>query len=159
VLVIYDSMWESTAEMAQAIYEGAVCPDLEVKLIHIRRSNLTIIATEMLDAAAVAFGSATLNAGMMPMPGAVLTYLKGLRFREKAGFAFGSYGWSRGAPEDIHACLESMKWDLLRAPLKAQYRPTPEVIQECREAGRMLAEKAFVMASTGAGATAPPSAQ
>lgn len=141
-LVLFDSMWESTTAMAQAIYEGASQPGVEVKLIHIRRSNLTRIADEMLDAAAVAVGSATLNAGMMPAAGAVMTYLDGLKPLGKAGFAFGSYGWSRGGPEIIHEQLSSWKWDLLRAPLKAQYRPTPEILEECRAAGAALAGKA-----------------
>ena len=48
-------------------------------LMGIRQSNLTRIATEMLDAATVAFGSSTLNRGMMPMAAAALAYLKGLR--------------------------------------------------------------------------------
>ena len=32
-------------------------------------------------------------------------------------------------------------------PIKAQYRPTFEVLDECRAAGRLLAEKAREMAS------------
>lgn len=142
VLVIYDTMWDSTAQMARAIHEGASAAGVEAKLIHIRRSTLTRIAAEVLDAAAVAFGSATLNQGMMPMAGAVLTYLKGLRPVGKAGLAFGSYGWGKGGPEAVDEWLKTMKWDRLREPLKAQYRPTSDVLDECRAAGKMLAEKA-----------------
>ena len=98
--------------------------------------------TEVLDAATVAFGSSTLNQGMMPMAAAVLTYLKGLRPAGKAGFAFGSYGWGKGGPEAVNEFLEAMKWEIVRDPLKTQYRPTPEVLDECRETGRSLAEKA-----------------
>ncbi len=143
VLVIYDTMWESTARMAEAIHEGASQPGVEAVLTHIRRSNLTTIATEVLDTACVAFGSATLNRGMMPMAGAVLTYLRGLRPVGKAGFAFGSYGWGKGATEAVGDCMEELGWQVLREPLKAQYRPTPEVLDECRQAGRMLAEEAL----------------
>ncbi len=141
VLVIYDTMWQSTDRMARAILEGASQPGVQAMLINIRRSNLTRIATEVLDCAAVAMGSSTLNRGMMPMVGAVLTYLKGLRPSGKAGFAFGSYGWGKGGPKEIHAYLEAMKWEILRDPLMAQYRPTPEILEECRRAGAMLAER------------------
>ncbi len=143
VLVIYDSMWESTTEMARAILEGASLPEVEAVLIHIRSSSLTRIATEVLDTAAVAFGSSTLNGCMMPMQGAVLTYLKGLRPVGKAGFAFGSYGWGAGGSEAIDKWLKENRWEILREPLKARYRPTPEVLEECRAAGKMLAEKAM----------------
>jgi len=142
VLIIYDTMWGSTGEMARAILEGAALPGVEVQLIHIRSSNLTRIATELLDAATIAFGSSTLNAGMMPMAAAVLTYLKGLRPAGKAGLAFGSYGWGRGGPEAIDEYMKTMKWEILRNPLKAQYRPTAEILDECREAGKLLAVKA-----------------
>jgi flavorubredoxin len=147
VVVIYDTMWDSTGEMARAIHEGASVHGVAAELIDIRSSNLTKIATEVLDSAAVAFGSSTLNQGMLPMAGAVLTYLKGLRPAGKAGLAFGSYGWSSGGLEAVKEVIKAMKWQVLREPIKAQYRPTTEVLDECRAAGRLLAEKAKEMAS------------
>jgi flavorubredoxin len=146
VLVIYDTMWDSTGRMARAIYEGALLGDVDVKLIHVRRWNLTRLASEVMDAAAVAFGSSTLNRGMMPMVGAALIYLEGLRPGAKASFAFGSYGWGRGGPEAVDKYLKNLRWEVIREPLKAQFRPTPEVLDKCHEAGKMLAEKAKEMA-------------
>jgi flavorubredoxin len=146
VLVIYDTMWDSTGQMARAIHEGASLPGVEAQLIHVRHSNLTRIATEVLDAAAIAIGSSTLNQGLMPMAAAVLTYLKGLRPLGKVGLAFGSYGWGKGGPEGVDECLRAMKWEVLRGPLKAQYRPTQQVLDECRQAGRLLATNAKEMA-------------
>lgn len=142
VAVLYDSMWESTAQMAHAIHEGAIQRGADVRLIHIRRTDLTRIATEVFDAGAVAFGSATLNMWMMPMAGAVLAYLQGLKPSKKAALAFGSFGWSKGGPEALHEAMEGLKWDLISPPLKAQYRPTPQVLEKCRAAGADLAEKA-----------------
>ena len=142
VLVIYDTMWEGTGRMARAILAGASLPGVETVLIHVRSSNLTRIATEVIDAATVAFGSATLNRGMMPMAAAVLCYLQGLRPVGKAGFAFGSYGWGKGGPEAIDQWLRTMQWEILREPLRAHYRPTPEVLDQCRAAGKLLAERA-----------------
>jgi flavorubredoxin len=150
VLVIYDTMWESTAAMAQAILDGATRPDVSAELIHIRRSNLTRIASEMLDAAAVAFGSATLNRGMMPAAAATLCYLRGLRPRNKAAVAFGSYGWGRGGPEAVDEALRAMDWEILREPLRARHRPTAEVLDECRRAGVMLADRAQALAQQSA---------
>jgi flavorubredoxin len=147
VLVIYDTMWESTAAMAREILQGASLPGVEAKLIHVRRTNLTHIATEVIDAATVAFGSATLNRDMMPMAAAVLSYLTGLRPVGKAGFAFGSYGWGRGGPEAVDEALRAMQWEILREPIRAQYRPSPQILDECAAAGKMLGEKARQMAA------------
>jgi flavorubredoxin len=142
VLVIYDTMWESTATMAQAILEGATRPGVSTQLIPIRRSNLTRIAGEVLDAAAVAFGSSTLNRGMMPMAAAALCHLEGLRPLGKVALAFGSYGWGRGGPEAVDQALRRMEWEIVHEPIRAHYRPTPEILAACRQAGQLLAERA-----------------
>ncbi|OHB73689.1 MAG: hypothetical protein A2V70_07870 [Planctomycetes bacterium RBG_13_63_9] len=60
-------MWDSAGQMARAILQGASTAGVEARLLHVRRSDLTPIPTEVLDAAAVAFGSSTLNRGMMPV--------------------------------------------------------------------------------------------
>jgi flavorubredoxin len=142
VLVVYDTMWESTAAMARAILEGAIVKGIEVKLMFIRASNLTRIAAEVLDAACVAFGCSTLNSTLMPAAAAALTYLKGLRMLNKSGFAFGSWGWSKGGPQAVDEYLKAMKWEILREPLDCQYRPTTEILDACRKAGAMLAVRA-----------------
>lgn len=143
VLIFYDTMWKSTEKMAQAIFEGASeVEGVDVRKIYVRASHRTIVATEILDAATVAVGSATLNMGMMPALADALTYVKGLRPVGKAGFAFGSYGWGRGGAEDVEKVLQEMKVELLRPVLKANYLPDAADLAECRAAGRMLAERA-----------------
>jgi flavorubredoxin len=143
VLVVYESMWESTTQMARAIWEGACQEGVSAKLFDLRASNNTLLATEVLDAATIAWGSSTLNGGMLPLSGGALTYLKGLRPLYKAGFAFGSYGWSKGGAAAVQEMLQATKVEILREPLECQWRPTPEVLEECRKAGAMLAEKAM----------------
>ena len=101
----------------------------------------------MLDAAAVAFGSSTLNRGMMPMAAAALSYLQGLRPQGKVALAFGSYGWGKGGPEAVDQALHTLQWDVLREPLLARYRPTPAILDECRHAGRLLAGRAAAFAA------------
>jgi len=136
VLVIYDSMWGSTSRMAQAIAEGAGEPGVEVLLLHLRRTTLTRVATESLDAAALAFGSATLNRDMMPAAAAALCYLKGLRPPKKAALAFGSYGWGRGAVERLQEALGELGWEPLADPIKAQYAGSaPELSAGRKNAG------------------------
>ncbi len=145
VLVIFESMWGSTAKMAEAIHEGASAPGVAAELINVRTSNLTKIATEVLDAATIAFGSSTLNQDVLPTAGAVLTYLRGLRPTNKAGFSFGSYGWSKGGATAVQEYFEDLKWEILREPIRAQYAPTKEIIEDCHQAGRMLSERALSM--------------
>lgn len=147
VLVIYDTMWDSTGQMARAIHEGASVAGVQAELLPVRDVSLTRLATELLDAAVVAFGSATLNSGMLPMASAVLTYFKGLNPTGKAGFAFGSYGWGKGGAVEVDECLKEMHWEILREPIRSKYRPTDAVLTECRDAGAMLARCALERAA------------
>lgn len=152
ILILFDTMWESTSLMADAILSGAysVSQDINVQILHARRNTLTRIATEMLDTAAVAFGSATLNGQMMPMMASALTYLKGLYCSspKRAAFAFGSGGWSTtGGVEQIARWFEEMQWKQVVGKLHAQWRPTSEYHNACFEAGKRLASKAIEIAS------------
>ena len=142
VLVIYESMWHSTDRMAHAIVEGAIRDGVEVKLFDIGATDRTELATEMLDAASIAFGSPTLNMTLMPEIAGVLTYIKGLAPKGKAGFAFGSYGWAPSGPNAVNEYLEAMKFDILREPLTAQWKPDEDALAQCREAGALLADRA-----------------
>lgn len=146
VMVMYDTMWHSTEMMAEAIVAGAIAeggPAVDVKLFHVRATTGTKLATEILDSAAFAAGSPTLNGTLMPAMANVLTYLKGLRPAKKAGFAFGSFGWGRGGVEEVEHYLKTMKVELLRPLLKLPYKPSPSGLEECHEAGRLLARHAL----------------
>ncbi len=143
VLVIYDSMWGSTEMMARAILDGANRDGVDVKLISIRSSDLTEIATEAFDAACVAFGSSTINQTIMPMAGAALTYLKGLSSKKKTALAFGSYGWGKGGATELHDLMKTIGWEMMSDPLRSQFRPTAECLAACRTAGEKLAERAL----------------
>lgn len=143
VSVIYDSMWESTAMMAQAIYTGACAKGVEVKLLRVRSVGNTKVMADMLDSACIAVGSATLNQGVMPAMASALTYLRGLRPVGKVGFAFGSSGWGRGGPEEVNEYLEKMKFDIVCEPLKSKWRPDAQVLAECEKMGAELAAKAL----------------
>lgn len=143
VVILYDTMWQSTAKMARAMYDVVVEEGVECKLIYIRVTHITDIVTECLDAAAIAVGSPTLNQTLMPQAAAALTYLMGLKPTGKCGLAFGSYGWGKGGPEAVHEYLEKMKFRMLREPLKCQYAPDEQTLIACREAGRMLVQEAL----------------
>jgi flavorubredoxin len=142
ILILFDSMWDSTTQMAEAILDGAVreSDKIDVHLMYVRRTTLTRIATEMLDAAAVALGSATLNMQMMPQMSAVTTYLRGLKFSKKSGLAFGSYGWAHAGSNQLDRWIEETGWTRLAEPIDSKFRPAPEILEKCRRAGQLLAQ-------------------
>ncbi|MCK5528806.1 MAG: FprA family A-type flavoprotein [Kiritimatiellae bacterium] len=143
VLVIYDTMWKSTELMAEAIVDGVIDSGADVRMFNVRANNMTVMATDILDASAVAFGSPTLNMTLMPQMAAILTYLTGLKPAGKDSFAFGSYGWSSGGTKAVEEYLVKMKMNVVREPINAQFVPTPDVIAECRAAGADLGRRAL----------------
>jgi flavorubredoxin len=143
VIVLYATMWQSTEQMAHAILEGAQECNVEAQFYNVDTTHSTRIVTEVLDCAAIAIGSPTLNNSLMPNMAGALCYMSGLRPTNKVGFAFGSYGWSkRGGASEVEDVMKEMKIEIMRGPLRAQYVPTPEVLEECREAGRIMGKYA-----------------
>ncbi|AKB75486.1 rubredoxin-oxygen oxidoreductase [Methanosarcina lacustris Z-7289] len=139
VLVIYDTMWGSTEMMANEIAETVRNAGVEVKLLNIRKNTRNHIMKEMLDAAAFAVGSPTLNNGLFPTVGDFLVYLKGLRPQKKKAVAFGSYGWGGGAVKTIEQELINAGIEVLEPGLQVRYRPYEKELEKCRKLGEQLA--------------------
>ncbi|MBN1766165.1 MAG: FprA family A-type flavoprotein [Sedimentisphaerales bacterium] len=139
VLVIYDSMWHSTEIMAETIAQAAAEENVEVKLLRLGVNDLTILVTEVLDAAALAIGTPTLNNTMMPAMGAFLTYLQGLKPRNKSAFVFGSHGWSGGGVEAAAEILKNLGLELVGENIRCQYLPDEETLKTCRAHAKKLA--------------------
>ncbi len=140
-VVVYDTMWESTASMARAIGEGLVAGGTSTRVMQLRASHRSDIATEVLDAGALIVGSPTLNRNMFPTVADILTYLKGLQPRNLIGAAFGSYGWTETATKQVAAALEEMKVELLCDPITANFVPDTESLSECYDLGLQVAAR------------------
>jgi flavorubredoxin len=69
----------------------------------------------------------------------LLTYMKGLRPKNKIAAAFGSYGWSGEAVKLINSQLEGMKFDIIDPGITTQFVPDDKKLEECFELGRRIA--------------------
>ena len=76
-----------------------------------------------------------------------LCYIQGLNFPGRAAFAFGSHGWGKGGPELLDAKIDELKWTRVCPPVLAKFEPSAEVLEQCRQAGHALAEKAKELAA------------
>jgi flavorubredoxin len=139
-LVIYDTMWHSTEMLAQALVQGLMDAGVEAQLHHLRSTHISDVVTEVLDAGLLLIGSPTLNNNLFPSVSQFLTYLKGLRPRDKAAAAFGSFGWSGEAVKIINQELEAMKLKVVHEGLKVKYIPDPEELAAARKLGEQLAK-------------------
>ena len=137
-LVIYDTMWQSTRKMAETIVEGLGEEGVETKSMHVRAFHRSDIITEVLDAGAIIIGSPTINNGLYPTVSDFLTYLKGLRPKNKIATAFGSYGWSGEAVKLIIKELEEMNLKIVDPGLKVSYVPDLEDLKACFQLGKKI---------------------
>jgi flavorubredoxin len=137
-VVAYDTMWQSTAAMAQAIGDGLSEAGAVVKVLPLRASDRSELALELLDAGALLVGSPTLNNAPLPTVVDVLSYLKGLRPRKLVGAAFGSYGWSGEAVGQLEEKLRGMGIELATEGLKVRYVPDRQALSGCRALGRQV---------------------
>ncbi|MCG8568416.1 MAG: flavodoxin domain-containing protein, partial [Desulfobacterales bacterium] len=140
IVVLFDSMWESTTKMARAITSGIESESVNVRLMNTRKCHRSDIMTEIIDAGAIAVGSPTLNNSIFPVIADVMTYIKGLRPQNKLAAAFGSYGWSGEAVKILNKEFEEMKLEIVDPGLKVQYVPDEDDIQKCFDLGVKLAK-------------------
>ena len=138
-VVIYDTMWHSTEAMAQAIVEALGQEGVDARPMHLRSCHRSDIITEVLDAGAVIIGSPTINNGLFPTVSDFLTYMKGLKPKNKIGAAFGSYGWSGEAVKLINREMEETKFQVIDPGLRVQYVPDDNGIKTCYELGLKIA--------------------
>lgn len=138
VLVIYDTMWNSTEIMAEEILRGVSDSGVEVSLFHLRRNDWSEIVKEVLEARAVLIGSSTLNNGMFPTVGGFLTYLMGLRPKNKVWATFGSYGWAGGAVRAVNEKLKSSGYEPVES-LEINFRPDEAELAKCYALGQRIA--------------------
>lgn len=140
-VIVYDTMWGSTGMMAREIEEGLVSEGMRVRSMRLRESHRSDVATEVLEAGALLVGSPTINNNLFPTVADVLSYLKGLRPKNLAGAAFGSYGWSGEGAKQVAEALASMRVDLVGDPINTEYVPDLDALARCRDLGVQVGQK------------------
>jgi flavorubredoxin len=127
--------------MAHALVDSLGEEGVDAKPMNLRNQHRSDIVTEVLDAGAVLVGSPTLNNGLFPTVSDFLTYMKGLKPKNKIGAAFGSYGWSGEAVKLIHQQLEEMKFEVIDPGLRIEFVPDEAGLEACQALGKKIAEK------------------
>ncbi len=140
VLVIYDSMWGSTEIMASEIVEGVMRSGVEVSMRHLRKNDWSLTMKELMDASVIAIGSPTMNNDMFFTISGFLTYMRGLRPKNKKFFLFGSYGWGGGAVKGMDKELEIGKFDIAMESMEVKFLPYEEDKKVCQDIGYKLGE-------------------
>ncbi|HSH36269.1 anaerobic nitric oxide reductase flavorubredoxin [Schnuerera sp.] len=143
ITIVYDTMWNATRRMAEAIAEGirAVDKDVSIKLFNAANSDKNDIITELFKSKAILFGSSTVNKSIMHATGGILDMIKGIGFKNKKGAAFGSYGWSGESVGILEERLKDAKIEIVQEGIKELWNPDEESMNRCIEFGKEFVGK------------------
>jgi flavorubredoxin len=139
-VILYDTMWEGTRQMAEAIGHGLASSGVPYKMIHVAVSDRNDAITEVFKTKAIIVGSPTFNQGVLPTISPIFEDLKGLKFQNKIGAAFGSYGWSGESVNIIEEHLSNCRIQLVAEGVRAKWQPKPDDLENCKELGKKVAQ-------------------
>lgn len=143
ITIVYDTMWNATRKMAEAIAEGikSVDKDVNIKLFNAANSDKNDVITELFKSKAMLFGSSTVNKSIMHATGGLLDMIKGIGFKNKKGAAFGSYGWSGESVGILEERLKDAKIEIVQEGIKELWNPDEDAINRCIEFGKEFVGK------------------
>lgn len=142
VTIMYDSMWNATRKMAEAIAAGvkSANPGLSIKLFNIGKADKNDVVTEVFKSKAILMGSSTINKGILHSVAGMLEEIKGLGFKNKKAAAFGSYGWSGESVQIITDELKKAGFEVIDNGVKALWNPDKESLDKCFDLGKQFGE-------------------
>ena len=141
ITILYDTMWDGTKRMAEAISKGIVETDkkVNVKLYKVAGSDKNDVLTEIFKSKTIVVGSPTIGGGVLSSIAEILEMIKGLRFKNKKAASFGCYGWSGESIKVIKEHLEKSGFSIINDGIRALWNPDQESIEKCVEFGREIA--------------------
>ncbi len=140
ITIIYDTMWNDTRKMAEAIAKGIQNKDKEVviKLLNTAKNDKTDVLTEVFKSKMIVVGSPTVNNGYLHSIAGILEMIKGMKLKNKKAVAFGSYGWSGEAVKQISDYLKNSGFEVINDGFKCLWTPDEKVEKELEKFGEEL---------------------
>ncbi|MDD2495548.1 MAG: flavodoxin domain-containing protein, partial [Tissierellia bacterium] len=140
ITIIYDTMWNCTRRMAEAIAAGitAVDKNVEVKLFNCAHRDKNDLITEVFKSKMLLVGSSTINKGILSASAGLLEMIKGLGFTGKKAAAFGSYGWSGESVKILNELLKDSGFEVMNEGIRELWNPDEEALERCIKFGEKL---------------------
>ena len=141
ITILYDTMWDGTKRMAEAITKGIreIDKKVNVKLYNIAKTDKNDLITEIFKSRIILVGSPTIGGGILSGVAEILEMIKGMRFKNKKAASFGCYGWSGESIKIIKEHLEKSGFSVINDGIRALWNPDDESLEKCVEFGREIA--------------------
>ena len=140
ITILYDTMWNSTRKMAEAIAEGIkeIDKEVTVKIMNTAKDDKTEVLTEVFKSKMILVGSPTVNNGYLHSIAGILEMIKGMKLKNKKAAAFGSYGWSGEAVGQMTELLKKAGFEIMNEGIKQMWTPDQEMKKQCIEFGKQI---------------------
>jgi flavorubredoxin len=132
VLILYDTMWDGTALLAEALKEG-IQDKAEVKVMRVSTTDKNDIITEVFKSKIVLFGSPTVNAGILSSMAAILEQVKGMKFKNKKAVSFGCFGWSGESIDIINNSIKEAGLELINNGFSCLWEPDGDMLKRAKD--------------------------
>lgn len=136
VIIVYVSMWTSTAKLVRTMSERLMADGVEVAVHELTGSDLGEIAKDLVDARGIVLGSPAFLGGLHPMASYAATLVKALRPPAKYAAVLSSSAWSGGAVKQAGEILGPTGMEIVGAveirgpPHEAEHRAAAELAAE-----------------------------
>jgi flavorubredoxin len=143
IAILYDSMWEGTRKLAEAIAQGIseASPASTISVMNTAKTDKNDVITDVFRSKAILVGSPTINKGILNSTAGILEVIEGLRFKGKKAAAFGCSGWSGEAPKKISEMLGKSGFQIVADSLACAWEPDDKALALAREYGRSFVSK------------------
>jgi len=140
VCVIFETMYDSTRQMAEEIAKGLQEEGVKYKILNVATTDRSDLLTEIFRSSGVIIGSCTVLNGALRETTSLVEDIKMLKIKPKLAGTFGSYGWSGEASKQVFEKLQTMGMNMHGEAFRVKYRPDEETLQQLKEFGKSFAK-------------------
>ncbi len=140
VVIIYVSMYGSTAELEKTVAKAISEEGVEAVAYNMLHADISQIVTELVDCSAIVFGSPSFYGGVHPRLASSVELIRTIKPRGKMVAIFGSYGWGGGVAKEIKARMQPAGFEIIDS-LEVQGPPRRENLEKATSFGKTVANK------------------
>ena len=142
VVIAYGSMYGNTQQLTEAVAEGIVAGGIKNVVVHnVSKTDASFILSDIFKYKALIIGSPTYMDGLYPLIEKLLSAIEIRRIKNRLFSCFGSFTWTGTAVKKLTAFSQTMKWEMIGAPVENKHAVFEEKYQAAFELGLAMAEK------------------
>jgi len=141
ILIAFVSAYGFTKTIAEKLKEGAEkVPNVVVDFCDIEKMDLGTLGEKIAKADAYLLGSPTINQNMLPQLYSVFALMTPLRDKGKLAAAFGAYGWSGEAKQNLISNMDNLKLNRYCETMFIKFIPSKAEEERIIEFGEQFAK-------------------